>query len=187
MIAIFSVSRLCNLILKCGILCSSKLNQIHLYNICLLHINKVKRIIPLQSNVELGQLYDDNTGQFLDQSFFVKQIPERLIYKEPYRESSIGEDPKETHYEKLFDNIELESDQILSLLTGLVQPTGTMRLLDQITDNVYLRKASLYFSYTLSSHFIDITKNELAPIINKNYLATTNATHVLINIQYGMR
>ena len=97
---------------------------------------------------KLLELYDDNTGDFLNETFFVNDIDERFVQRKDLNESSIR-GPLENSYENLYQITGLERCQQLSLLTGLVESvfssilTGFIR--DQVTDNVYRPKAGLFY------------------------------------------
>ena len=142
--------------------------------------------------MKLAQLYDDNTGDFLNETLFADDIDEGFVQRKDVNESSIR-GPLENSYENLFQITGLERCQQLSLLTGLVESvfswfmSGYIRY--QITDNVYRPKASTFYYYpAFSKKTFNLTgifagNNTL----NRNYLAKSNATHYISEITYGTR
>ena len=142
----------------------------------------------MRTDIKLGQLYDDNTGQFLDKTIFMADIPEQFVDRKEWIDARIG-GPELNSYYNLLDNTLLERDQRLSVVTGLVRPLGTMKVLDQVTENVFQPKVSMFFSYARYNKSINVSRSGLneSVVLNRDYLATTNATHFVKKISYGTR
>ena len=140
----------------------------------------------MQLGQKLAQLYDDTTGNFLNETLFIEDIPETLFKDVQVNRSSIN-GPIENTYKNLFNATEYEQNQQLSLLTELVNYFQPITILGQMSDNAYLPKSSTFYYYTTFERSFNISNPELIAKVNRDYISKSNATHYVSKIIYGRR
>jgi len=141
----------------------------------------------LGTTAQIGALYDACNDCFLPLSFFHNSgfLPQAIsATKAPKREVRIGY--HDSHKER-FAMLGIDPEMRASIQSGLVKPRGSAAYLTEQRDTNRFLHATLLHKMTSCREKLNFGHHQLRDHINPSALQTPKATHVLVEIEWGLQ
>ena len=138
--------------------------------------------------VKLGDLYDWPTQQFTGQSLFSNGLPEKIQRQPLFGRDDIQVFPAESTYALKFQLFEIESvDTQLSILSSTFPLSGSAKFFRHRVTNKKTLQRFWTFNRNIKFNGISFNSHEVKPYVDNTTLLNTDATHVAVELSYGIR
>jgi len=137
----------------------------------------------------LGDLYDARTDEFCSSSIFKEQFPTDSPAKTTLEnhQSSI-EITESDGTEDIMSKLDVDLQLKLSILTGIVTPPGLAKYLQTSEKSSISTERSFACEIATVTEQLDLTRKEIEEMTKtKEELASTGATHVVVQIDWGAK
>ena len=139
-------------------------------------------------SAKLGDLYDWPTHRFTGQSLFRQPIDEKLVDKINIDYTAIDQTTYTMNtYREKFEIFSIRSPDIkFSMLTELFPFAGYSKIFTKKSDTIDKFQSYWTFTHEKRDESIYIKNDDFQNLIDNNTLLTSNSTHVVNAITYGL-
>jgi GTPase SAR1 family protein len=133
---------------------------------------------------QIGTLYDARSDAFLAVSLFASEPPPSSGSSKPLSEASTCASFASSYRERLA-LLNVEPEFGASILAGLVDPVGSGSYLRRIHHTPDILQAALQHTHIVQREKLDFLSSPVRDLINSDVFQDTNATHVVIGVEWG--